>query len=739
MSLITETDNNVNTQPSSAPTHAAIDFVKLLFEPGDLLCFGFLDGSKNWKQVFRVYEIAIQPEFMAKLHESNEAGNNVYVAMNAYQGPKRTERNISAVRTVWAEIDQNGRENLNKVFASTIVPEPIIVTETSPDKFHAIWKTENMAVEESKVLLKAICMEFNGDSNAIDAARVLRLPGFKNRKYEDLPEVEVVHLSENTSRRALREFHLAPEKVRDTPAPPKSSVSLAPRSEEETAKRVGEIFAKGQRVLEGGRNSNLTSVAGKLHNLGLSLQDLEYQLSLYNDQFHVPPLDSNEVRTIACSIDKTAIQDPDVVTVLISGKPPASVTSAQPATKARELLIDESEGSLRPVFPYEVMVGTSLYEGLVQPVVENSSKHAEFVFMPAVQMMLNYLSGKVKVAMQDTNLNLYIGLISPPGKYFKSSSCTLTHDYFKSVGLAIKHSKSLPSADGRVVVMQTGSSEGFGTTLSELNGKHAILFNDELGKLVAKAGIENSSLPHDLLTWYESGDFGNTVKSKKDCFAFEAGSYTFGWQWCTTTRGFNRHWPKVAGVVSGMEDRMFFVLSPEEPKPAGSYSTPQTKEAAKRTFELIEKASLKATYNFASYEEVQSLVYGMNPRTMQMLFALALYFAIDLDRETIDSECVQRAKQLVDFRDQAILFLAPIEADNEQGRMQQEIIRELRQHKGKMKYRDLCRELHSDRFGSDRWRAGYKGLVGEGIIADYEEKTKSGQTTRMTALLVLND
>jgi RepB DNA-primase from phage plasmid/Primase C terminal 1 (PriCT-1) len=736
MALITETDNNINTQPASASTHAAIDFIKLLFEPGDLLCFGFLDGSKNWKQVFRVYEIAIQPEFIAKLQESNEAGNNIYIAMNAYQSSKRTEKNVSAVRTVWAEIDDNGRENLNKVFASTILPEPSIVTETSPNKFHAIWKTENMTVEEAKALLKAICTEFNGDSNAIDAARVLRLPGFVNRKYEDRPEVEVVHLSDNTSRRALSEFRLAPEKTPNTPAPLLKSSVPPTRGEEQTAKLIAEIFAKGQQVLEGGRNANLTSVAGKLHNLGLSLQDLEYQLSLYNDQFHVPPLDSKEVRTIACSIDKTSIQDP--VTVLINGRLPGEAMT-QPETKTRELLIDDSDGSLRPVFPYHVMEGTSLYEGLVRPVVDNSSKHAEFVFMPAVQMMLNYLSGKVTVAMQDTSLNLYIGLISPPGEFFKSSSCMLAHDYFKSIGLAIKYSKSLPSADGRIVVMQTGSSEGFGTALSGLNGKHAILFNDELGKLVAKAGIENSSLPHDLLTWYESGEFGNTIKSKKESFAFEANTYCFGWQWCTTTRGFNRHWPKIAGAVSGMEDRMFFVISPEKSKCAGSYSTPQTKEAAKRTFELIEKALLKATYHFASYEEVQSLVYGMNPRTMQMLFALALYFAIDLNREKIDAECLQRAKQLVDFRDQAISFLAPIEADNEQGRMQQEITRELRQHRGKMKYRDLCRDLNANRFGSDRWRAGYKGLVGEGIIADWEEKTKSGQKTRMTALLVLND
>jgi len=65
----------------------------------------------------------------------------------------------------------------------------------------------------------------------------------------------------------------------------------------------------------------------------------------------------------------------------------------------------------RPVFPQWVMEGTSLYEGLVAPAIERSSHHPEFIFMPAVQMMLNYLSGRVGIKMQDVSLNLYLGLI----------------------------------------------------------------------------------------------------------------------------------------------------------------------------------------------------------------------------------------------------------------------------------------------------------------------------------------
>ena len=91
------------------------------------------------------------------------------------------------------------------------------------------------------------------------------------------------------------------------------------------------------------------------------------------------------------------------------------------------------------------------------------------------------------------------------------------------------------------------------------------------------------------------------------------------------------------------------------------------------------------------------------------------------------------------FRDQSTAFLSPIEADNEQGRLQQEITRELRQNKGKMKNRDLCKELNAQRCGTERWNAAYWGLVKEGIIAEFKEKSKSGQTCRITALLILND
>src|SRR5208337_4962343 len=58
------------------------------------------------------------------------------------------------------------------------------VLNTSPDKFQVVWKVEGMAMEEAEALNQAMVREFDGDPAATDSTRVLRLPGFANKKYE---------------------------------------------------------------------------------------------------------------------------------------------------------------------------------------------------------------------------------------------------------------------------------------------------------------------------------------------------------------------------------------------------------------------------------------------------------------------------------------------------------------------------------------------------------------------------
>ena len=56
--------------------------------------------------------------------------------------------------------------------------------ETSPGKYQAIWKVEGINPEDAESIQQSIAFEFGADPAATDSTRVLRLPGFANKKYE---------------------------------------------------------------------------------------------------------------------------------------------------------------------------------------------------------------------------------------------------------------------------------------------------------------------------------------------------------------------------------------------------------------------------------------------------------------------------------------------------------------------------------------------------------------------------
>lgn len=487
----------------------------------------------------------------------------------------------------------------------------------------------------------------------------------------------------------------------------------------------------GVQVHEGGRNNYLTSRGGKLREAGASHDSILTELRRMNEDECVPPLPDREVKSIAASVSKYK-----------EGTPPLVLNQRSAATAtddAIEVPIDTSAAATRPLFPVWAIEGTSIYDGLVKPALETSSKHAEFLFFPAMQVMMNYMSGKVTIGMQTTRLNFFIGLISPYGQYFKSTSCDLAHEYSKLAGICGVSNPAMQIAGDIVLIAQAGSPEGFGLSMRKKQATQAIMFNDELGKFVSKAGIEGSAFASDVLSWYGAAYFGNNVTTAKNNFQFDAGTYTFGWLWCTTDRGFNRHWPKIAEMSSGLEDRMIFVVGPDKPKPAAPFVNPPL-DGALRTRQFIEAAIQQKTFQFADTKGYAGAVAGLDPRSMELVQKLALYFAVDLGRTEIDSDCVRRARALVDYRNQAREFVAPIEADNVEGRLQKEVIRELRQHGGKMPHRDLCRNLDYARYGTSVWRKAFYGLVNDGTIAQFQEsRTPGKRKTEMVGLLKRDD
>ncbi len=116
----------------------------------------------------------------------------------------RTKDDIETIRHLYIDLDHDGCAALEAIKKSDFVPQPNYVLNTSPDKFQVVWKVEGITPEEAEALQRGMVREFGGDPAATDSTRVLRLPGFSNKKYDHNFYVEARF--ESTQAYHLRDF-----------------------------------------------------------------------------------------------------------------------------------------------------------------------------------------------------------------------------------------------------------------------------------------------------------------------------------------------------------------------------------------------------------------------------------------------------------------------------------------------------------------------------------------------------
>lgn len=166
----------------------AWEYVRELFEPTDNAAI-LVRNRGTGKTVQRITkaETIASPEFQAWLAARSAAGSDVYVGMNPIKESaySRTKKNIKNIRHVYLDLDKKGNEALESIRNSTEVPPPNFVLDTSPGKHQVVWRVSGFSQDEAESLLHILANQFGGDLAATDSTRVLRLPGFANRK---LPE-----------------------------------------------------------------------------------------------------------------------------------------------------------------------------------------------------------------------------------------------------------------------------------------------------------------------------------------------------------------------------------------------------------------------------------------------------------------------------------------------------------------------------------------------------------------------
>jgi hypothetical protein len=186
---------------------SASEYINDNFKPSERIAVLVLNRSlRETTQRITTAQKAASPEFQAWLRYKNANGADIYVGMNPLRqdASTRTKDDIETIRHLYIDLDHGGSTALDAIKNSDLVPQPNYVLNTSPDKFQVVWKVEGITPEEAEALQHGMVREFGGDPAATDSTRVLRLPGFANKKYDQ--DFYVQARGQSTEMYHLRDF-----------------------------------------------------------------------------------------------------------------------------------------------------------------------------------------------------------------------------------------------------------------------------------------------------------------------------------------------------------------------------------------------------------------------------------------------------------------------------------------------------------------------------------------------------
>ena len=180
------------------------------FKPGDRIAVLLRNRATEEiiQRIASAKDVAAH-DFQEWLTKRNRAGFDIYIGMNTLKegACTRTKRDILEIKHVYLDLDYRGPDALKAIHNSDDIPKPNFVLDTSPGKHQVVWKIADATPQEAEDLQQRMAHEFGADIAATDASRVLRLPGFANRKYSAECLVRGTKHSDQTYK--LRDFKLA--------------------------------------------------------------------------------------------------------------------------------------------------------------------------------------------------------------------------------------------------------------------------------------------------------------------------------------------------------------------------------------------------------------------------------------------------------------------------------------------------------------------------------------------------
>ena len=222
-------------------TASARGFIRALYGDEDLvavLAVGRQEPKEVHQRIAPAANVA-KDRFQRWLRHLNAQEHDIYLGMNPIrpgtQG--RYKEDIAEVRRLQIDLDEAGPESLRRVLADANagrLPKPAIVVRSSKDRYQVLWHTApGWTPAQAEDTMARLAQHYGGD-HVTDISRVMRLPGFRNKKQDrgDAPVRWTDYEGPSVTQEAFR--HLpAVRREAGTPARRHRSRAPAPLSQSE--------------------------------------------------------------------------------------------------------------------------------------------------------------------------------------------------------------------------------------------------------------------------------------------------------------------------------------------------------------------------------------------------------------------------------------------------------------------------------------------------------------------------
>jgi len=238
-------------------------------------------------------------------HCAEYQNSNLYFGVATRDGQGGRKENIVNIPCVWSDVDF--KDTPREIVAQKLKEFPFrpSIIVKSGGGIHLYWLLKEPAEKQDIAAIEdinhRIVDQLGGDHGACDAARILRVPGTKNRKYNPAPLCEVTQ--QNDFFYTIDDFlEILPESSHNHKEPRQDPSSV-------NAKDPEWLFTAMQGVdtNEASRNVTGTRIVGYFINK-LPAHDCLTILKTWNLN-NKPPLDENELQTIVKSV---SLYKPDI-------------------------------------------------------------------------------------------------------------------------------------------------------------------------------------------------------------------------------------------------------------------------------------------------------------------------------------------------------------------------------------------------------------------------------------------